>query len=352
MGIFLTILKILGIVLASIVGLLLLIILLVLFVPVTYKVSGEYGDKIGGRVKVGWLFASATGNIKKTDDGMDGIAKLKVFGIPIKKIRLMGHDDTEDKHKVKPKKEKKNKKSGTGKAPDERTETGINGNVRVGETGGKADSINGNESFDIDGESDINKEIDRIFGTGEETPEEDKTADENSGKNADEDVNKTSDEDSEKEKVGIIEKLRLKALKILEKISGTKDKVLDKKDTLIRKKDHFIEFLDKPYTKNTIARGKKLLKKVFKNLLPRKGNANVLFGLKTPEKTGAMLGKVCMFYPLYHKWLHITPEFYEKKIEADLWFKGRIFIGSMAIPALFLVLSKDFKRTRNLAKKI
>ena len=384
MGIFLTILKILGIVLASIVGLLLLIILLVLFVPVTYKVSGEYGDKIGGRVKVGWLFASATGNIKKTDDGMDGIAKLKVFGIPIKKIRLMGHDDTEDKHKVKPKKEKKNKKSGTGKAPDERTETGnsqmsdlendlvnspvnglknntenssengsvnatndadsqnsrdhnfgefvsgisgvagaggsninniitgaadtngINSNVGVGETGGKADSINGNESFDIDGES----------------------------------------------KVGIIEKLRLKALKILEKISGTKDKVLDKKDTLIRKKDHFIEFLDKPYTKNTIARGKKLLKKVFKNLLPRKGNANVLFGLKTPEKTGAMLGKVCMFYPLYHKWLHITPEFYEKKIEADLWFKGRIFIGSMAIPALFLVLSKDFKRTRNLAKKI
>ena len=414
MGIFLTILKILGIVLASIVGLLLLIILLVLFVPVTYKVSGEYGDKIGGRVKVGWLFASATGNIKKTDDGMDGIAKLKVFGIPIKKIRLMGHDDTEDKHKVKPKKEKKNKKSGTGKAPDERTETGnsqmsdlendlvnspvnrlknntenssengsvnatndadsqnsrdhnfgefvsgisgvagaggsninniitgaadtngINSNVGVGETGGKADSINGNESFDIDGESDINKEIDRIFGTGEETPEEDKAA----------------DEDSEKGKVGIIEKLRLKALKILEKISGTKDKVLDKKDTLIRKKDHFIEFLDKPYTKNTIARGKKLLKKVFKNLLPRKGNANVLFGLKTPEKTGAMLGNVCMFYPLYHKWLHITPEFYEKKIEADLWFKGRIFIGSMAIPALFLVLSKDFKRTRNLAKKI
>ena len=95
-----------------------------------------------------------------------------------------------------------------------------------------------------------------------------------------------------------------------------------------------------------------MLKKVFKNLLPRKGNANVLFGLKTPEKTGAMLGNVCMFYPLYHKWLHITPEFYEKKIEADLWFKGRIFIGSMAIPALFLVLSKDFKRTRNLAKKI
>ena len=382
MGIFLTILKILGIVLASIVGLLLLIILLVLFVPVTYKVSGEYGDKIGGRVKVGWLFASATGNIKKTDDGMDGIAKLKVFGIPIKKIRLMGHDENKDKQKIKKKKKKKNKKSGTGKAPDERTETGnsqmsdlendlvnspvnglknntgaadtngINGNVGVGETGGKADSINGNESFDIDGESDINKEIDRIFGTGEETPEEDKTADENSGKNADEDVNKTSDEDSEKEKVGIIEKLRLKALKILEKISGTKDKVLDKKDTLIRKKDHFIEFLDKPYTKNTIARGKKLLKKVFKNLLPRKGNANVLFGLKTPEKTGAMLGKVCMFYPLYHKWLHITPEFYEKKIEADLWFKGRIFIGSMAIPALFLVLSKDFKRTRNLAKKI
>ena len=60
MGIFLTILKILGIVLASIVGLLLLIILLVLFVPVTYKVSGECGDRIGGRVKVGLVFASET----------------------------------------------------------------------------------------------------------------------------------------------------------------------------------------------------------------------------------------------------------------------------------------------------
>ena len=58
MAVFLTILKILGIVLLCIIGLILLIVLLVLFAPIRYKLKGAYGEEIGGELKVRWLFAS------------------------------------------------------------------------------------------------------------------------------------------------------------------------------------------------------------------------------------------------------------------------------------------------------
>ena len=383
MSVVLLILKILGITLLCILGLIILVLLLVLFAPIRYKVKGAYNEDIDGLVKIRWLFAGVkTTAVKKGDDSLSVLAKVTVFGIPIKKIQVVGGDKEAgtDGH-VKPgKKDKKNKKKkgkkeelavNTVQQTGDQTATEVNeeNTPSLGLTG-ITDGLSGNlTEFSQGTQEDISQgaqeeltEADLEIMGPDAQPEDKKAAKARKkaekkaakeAKKAEKAAKKAAKEGSgaegeEKEKKNIADRID----DIYDKVEGALDKVSEKTEKIVVKKNHVVEFLDRPYTQNTIRRGKKVLKKLFKNLLPRKGDVNLLFGLKSPASTGNILGKVSMFYPFYYRWLHITPEFHEQKIEADLWCKGRIHIGCFAIPALFLYLSKDFKKTMNLAKKI
>ena len=379
MGVFLTILKILGIVLASLLGLIILILLLVLYAPVRYRLSGAYNGDVDGTVKVRWLFAGIKSTIVKNDEaGMSVLVKIKVFGIPIKKIQVIGGNKEDDsggkakkaKKKEKVKKKNKNKKNDqeitvidpAAPMPGEMTpgemtpggteeyKPGADGHVFSDLGDSKPDSgsgvTQGDASF-ADGEQ-VLSEKERKKAEKKRKKAEKKAAKEakKAAKIAAKEGNvEGGSEDEEKNIADRIDVIYDKTEEILGKVS-------EKTEMIRTKKNHIIEFFDRPYVQNTIKRGKKVLRRLFKNLLPRKGDVNLLLGLKNPSSTGQIVGKVSMFYPYYYRWLHLTPEFHEQKIEADLWCKGRIHIGSFAIPALFMYLSKDFKKTVNLAKKI
>jgi hypothetical protein len=111
-------------------------------------------------------------------------------------------------------------------------------------------------------------------------------------------------------------------------------------------------FLDKPFTKRTIDRGKKCLLKVFKTIRPRKAKGNLTLGLSNPADTGVVIGVISMFLPVYSGFLKIEPDFYHQTVEGELWLKGRIQLARIAFPALNVVIHRDFKRTLALAKKI
>ena len=348
MAVFLTILKILGIVLLCIIGLILLIVLLVLFAPIRYKLKGAYGEEIGGELKVRWLFASVVASGDKAEDGIHAAAKIKVFGIPIKKIKLMG-DETGHGDKKSKKKKKQNKN-------DSLPETSVTENTGTAAPPGEnVQAVTSGEAGENAADPNINEaelsEYEDVFGDGEDKKskkkkKKDKKKDKKDKKADGEKADGEGTEDSEKKTFSD------RIYDLTDKVYDLTDKASDTANKLSVKKNHVLEFLDRPYTKNTIRRGKKVLKRVFKNILPRKGDVRLLLGLKSPDKTGELIGKLCRFYPFYYKWLHLTPDFYEKKIEADVWCKGRIHLGSMAIPAALLYFSKDFKKTMNLAKKI
>ena len=80
MAIFLTVLKILGIVILCILGLVLLILLLVLFCPFRYTVGGEMYDEVRADASVRWLFIKVLVDYTK-EKGL--VYKLKLLGIPI-----------------------------------------------------------------------------------------------------------------------------------------------------------------------------------------------------------------------------------------------------------------------------
>ena len=130
------------------------------------------------------------------------------------------------------------------------------------------------------------------------------------------------------------------------------DKIEDNWDKMNRKMSHLQQFWERPATQRTWERLKKILGKWLKHLKPTKAKVDMHFGFTSPATTGSMLGYMARFYPLYGNWLTIYPDFYYKVFEAEGFVKGRIRIGTFAIPALFLYLRKDTRRTIKLAKKI
>lgn len=79
LSVLLIILKIIGIVLLSVIGILLCFLLLVLFVPVRYRVNGYYKDKFVCHGKISWFlhFISFSFDV---EDGV--VTSLRILGIP------------------------------------------------------------------------------------------------------------------------------------------------------------------------------------------------------------------------------------------------------------------------------
>ncbi len=107
--ILLTILRILGIILASIIGLLLFIIIVVVFVPVRYRVKASYKDKANVNAHVSWLLGIVR-VIYTLDDSSE--MRIRIFG-----ISLSGNKSKKER----PQKRKKQNKDLSDTIPKETT---------------------------------------------------------------------------------------------------------------------------------------------------------------------------------------------------------------------------------------
>ena len=321
MAVVLTVLKILGIILLVLLALALLLIILVLTVPVRYRVSGAYtAEDINADVNVRWLIFRILGNFKK-DEGL--IVKVKVLFITIKTIKK----DIGKKSEV--------------------AETGEMSELPPGEAG---EEVLSGEVVDSNGHL-LGSAGDKPAEGGPLTPEEAEVS--GDGKPEKKEDEKSGEEPAETQ---VAETGGDTQDEADDKDKPPKESPIDKweamRDKLETKKRHIECFFAKDFTKRTIERGKKLLIKIAKHLKPTKGRVDLTLGLGSAADTGMMLGKLGMFFPLYGKWLFITPDFYYKRIEAGGEVKGRIRIGSIALPGLFFYLKKDTRRTIRLAKKI
>ena len=337
MAVVLTILKILGIILLCILGLLLLILLLVLFVPIRYRVQGQFTEEAkNADVKVRWLFFRFLGSYVH-GEGFEG--RAKVGFITVKRI---GGDGEEP-----PPHEKKKKSSSAeteSASPAEETPEETAGQEETG-TQPVTDQVAGTapETSADHGASETSETPEdlEIFGDGQ--PEK---------------KQETKQERKERKKR---EKAEAKARKEAKKREPKPEKPPEERlwykieqfyTKVEKKKSHIEQFLERESTKRTIERAKKLLVKVLKHLKPTKGEIFLHAGFGSAADTGMLLGKIAWLYPVYGKWLFIEPDFYNKVIEAQGSIKGRIRIGSLAIPALIFYLRKDTRRTIKLAKKI
>ncbi len=303
MAIFLSVLKIIGIVLLIILAVLLLLVLLLLFVPLRYKANGGYRDeKYEADAKVTWLLHIISVKFHIDNDKKSCIVRL--FG-----IKLMDLLNPKPKKEKKPKKPEKEKK--------------------------KSDS---------DGFIDEDDYFSDTKPAGSSDPAS---------------CDELPADNEEEEDIPFPDKVEMffeflceKAVSIYgfvtKKYEETSEKAYDTYKTI----DAWIYVLSKDKTKQAIEKVKNDLIKFLKHIAPRKGKAFLKLGLEDPATTGTIYGYYWMFIGVYAGIFEMMPVFDDKVIEADGSLKGHIRLNHVLSIGWKFLFNKKYKYLRKIQDRV
>lgn len=290
LGILLTILKIIGIILLVLIGLILLAAAVILLVPIRYHGDGAREEKIlSGNVKLTWLLHMISASASLSEDGT--------------KIRVCLFGKT-----IYPKTKKPPKKSKAKKMPKQEAS-------KKSEKSEKPKQQSGT----------VSKEVATIYEPQKPNPELPKKE-----KSARPDV-----------------KSKFEAIK--QKLLAVKEKFIDSKagiQKIKNKIDYWKNLLTSDPMKEAMEFLWKKTKGLLHHILPRRMTGRIHFGFEDPSKTGKTLAYFSMLYPFTKENLVIEPEFETEELilEGDIAFRGRIRLGYLVYVALSVVLNKNICR--------
>lgn len=294
--ILLLILKIIGITLLVVLGLILLVLALVLFVPVFYRVRIVHNPEktqINGRVS--FLFPL----LLVTFQYLKKIAyRVRVLGISVL--------DSE-----KPKKEKTNKKKKKSKPKKKKQKKKVKESQTV--------SV---EKVEETAQSGTVQDAAETLAS-EPAPEIELA----------EDTESTS-------KQGFFEKLRVK----IEKVRETVSNIINKVKKLLHQKDEVLRILNKPESKRAISFAWDKLKRLLKHVLPRKIKGYVVYGADNPATTGQVLGIISMVYAKTGMLLEIRPNFEEAQLECDVELRGSVQLFTLLVIAVKVFMNQELRQ--------
>lgn len=309
MTILLFILKIIGILLLSLFGIIFLLLALVLCVPVHYRVEGSEEEVRRIEGKVHWLLHVVSVSFSYEENRLG--YSLRIFGIPIlprkKKTSALDDRDFEEDMEEPP------ETAGAGN-----TETVITGE-KIEKSPNRAENKN------------------EIHGNGKNTAEHHQT------------VRKKTP----KRKQGVL--LWQKIRSFYEKGKQTVHKVL----SVLKQLPEKIEDIKKLLTDETNKKSVSLVWKELKYLLHHSGfrkiKTDLTFSMGDPAVTGQTLGVLCMFPMLYRYEINIFPDFETEHIyiKGTYLIKGHIRLLHFLLSGIRLWKEKDFRRfVKQIMKKL
>lgn len=142
-----------------------------------------------------------------------------------------------------------------------------------------------------------------------------------------------------------ISELMARILDFLADLAENMNKVIKKRDYILQKITGVRDLLGKSYTRKVLKDGKTFLVKMWKHVRPRKLRGVIHFGLEDPSATGQLLGVVGMLYPVYRNQFVIAPDFEQQVFEGKIYARGRVQIGRMTFLALRFMLTRNFFKT-------
>lgn len=304
----LLILKITGIVIACILGLVILVVTAVLFVPVRYKVNADYHDRFKAQAKVSWLGILRL--MISYDEELD--IKAKAFFITV-------YNNNDENSKVSEQKKAKKKK---GKKPEENifsasdkdveklTEKEEKPQIKMAEAVNETkedvqnvkEAVSEDESGNIQNRSFFNKVKDKCFVIYTKIKE-------------------------------IIKLIR----DTVKKISGAADRLKEK----VSKAKEFVTDEDNRALFHFLVEQLKALIKVIK---PKKYRINARIGFEDPATMGKVLAYVSILYGMSGVDLSLEPVFGENVKEGSIFLKGNICIFSVLVIALRVYRNEQFKK--------
>lgn len=332
LSVILTILKILGIILLVIIGLLLTVTLIVLFVPIRYQSEGEFkkleeGFKDNISIRVTWILRILSVSFKLTDKTPELV--IKIFGKRLSFGQKKNKDGEKDKKDKKKNKKKKDKKKNN-KTKDEKSKAKSEGDI--------AEDAKPKETNKKDNKK---EDSDKIAA---QTSLNDKSSINTETETA------TNSEEEPKKKGSIKAKLvgiKQKFIGICNKIVAICEKIKKVNDI----KNAFIEYLQREDSKLAIRQIKTILFKALKKILPNKLKLRFKFGFEDPSTTGKILGMSSMFYGIYGENVEIEPDFDNVVLEGEYNLNGKIRLIHIVVAALKIYTNKWLKRFIKFSKK-
>ena len=294
-SIILSILKIIGITLLCILGLILFVLSVVLFVPIRYRVTAdsninENEKDYHVRVKVSWLLWLVHG--KYEYPGEDGfILKVGPFTVYGKK-----------------KKEKRVSKNKTVATP---AEEGIKENTTL-----------------------------------EELPKQNVSNSENV---LGETLEAVVEEEKEKNQKGstLKEKILYTRQKIYDKIKNIWQKIKN----IVKNVKKYIGILQSEEFKEAFALCKDSLVRLFCMIKPRKVKIKAIAGLGSPDKTGYMCAAIGVVSPYFKNQIHVMPDFENFVLEGNAVVKGRVYLFVVIIIGIKLFFDKNIRNVTEMFRK-
>ena len=289
---------VIGWILLTILGLLLFLILLILFFPISYRIEGlsQKEIPINLSARVFWLFGfiRVMFDYPKPSRPIVKLAFFTIFG-----------------------KEKKNKKNereqSIGEEQENTSESSVDDN-QPAITEAKTDQ---DQSAEQEAKED----------SGEKLDAQKKTA-------------KTPDEANKKEN------LQKKNQKFSERFKKIKTRI--SKEYLFYKK-LWLDEDTKPFVKDTLSR----VFHILRNVLPKRISGRLRFGAASPDITGYVFGIYCIISSFFNPKYSFTlePEFENQIIEGELLIKGRFCTFTLLWDGLRIFFDRRLKKIRKRIEK-
>lgn len=296
--ILLLILKIIGITLLAVIGFVLVLLAVILFVPVFYRVQITHTpEKTQIKARVSYLFPL----LVVTAEYLKKVSyKVRIFGVALL--------DSDKPKKEKPPKKKEKKQKERNVIKKKKKSKNMPVPMR---------------------EEDIWIPLEHpgtLPGSGtrkkpEASPKQEKTA-------------------FTEEKQSIFNKMRGKIQKIRETISEN----LRKWKRLWHQKQEVQRIWDKPETKQALVFAWDKLKRLLKHIFPRKIKGYVAYGADDPATTGQVLGILSVVYARTGQVLEIRPNFVEKQLECDTELKGRVQVFTLLVIAVKVFVNQELRQ--------
>lgn len=335
----LKILSILGILLLCLLGLALLLALLVLFFPISYRLTGRKDmEEMSARVRISWLFGLLRVLFDYPEPG-----RILVRVLPFTVF------DSGKASDGKPKETSDGSKGASGKGDS--TEGAGQGESREGsKTESRAESReegkteSGQENKEEKGsQADLGQE--RAVGQTQDPGESSAPSDAGKEQMTDTDKEQTAAQEKESEasqtETDSPEPLILKKFK---KIKYTIRSIYDKIKNIWENISYYMELLREEETRLLFSHVLSRLGKILKSIRPRRIRGQILFGTGSPDTTGYAFGVYGMLSPFLGSRLLVTPDFTRAVLEGDIYIAGHITVFTIIWNGLKVLLDKKLRR--------
>lgn len=333
------ILKIIGILLLAVLGLILAVLLLVLLVPVRYRIKASVLEKKPDvDVRITWLLHLLSVRARYHPEGGPFDLGVRILGIRLGGRKKDGKDeDGEIRFRNQNGEETENEEGGDEFGEDQLLELLEKGLEEADQA--ITDSEERPLETDEPQPDSDEEEWERLFA--EDGADSEFQGIEGSA-------------DTEKEKSSPAEKIRRLFDKIWDIVQGIPkkaEKLKQSVEKLAEKKNSLMEFIRDADNQSLFRLLLKQTGGVFRHIRPRKLKLYLHFGFADPSMTGKLLGYASVFYAYYYKTVDLVPEFQTDTLilEGNLYARGRVRAGTLLCKGVRLLFNRG---CRKLIKKV